>query len=250
MFPKARVVAVAECGTHAVIDAEVGPWPSGEKTLTRPMLDRLDPGWLLTADRNFYSFADWCRAADTGAQLVWRAPTQLRLPVVAVLGDGTYLSVLIDPSVRGGRRAALLAAAKRGEKLDPETARRVRVVEYEVPDRGDPAKRELICLLTTILEPREATAEELASAYHQRWEEETGNDQIKTNLRGPGRILRSRSPELVYAEIWGFLLVHYALTSLIGRAATGAGIDPDRVAFARVLRLVRRTATGTAPFPP
>lgn len=249
-FPKARVVAVAECGTHAVVDAAVGPWSTGEKTLVRPLLGRLAADWLLTADRNFYSFGDWCTAADSGAALCWRAPTQLRLPVVAVLADGTYLSVLIEPRIRAGGRDALIAAARAGDVLDPVRARLVRVVEYDVPDRGDPATAELICLLSTVCDPGAASAAELARAYHSRWEEETGNDQIKTNLRGPGRVLRSRSPDLVYAEIWGFLLTHYALASLIARAATEAGLDPDRISFARVLRLCRRAATGTAAFSP
>jgi hypothetical protein len=126
----------------------------------------------------------------------------------------------------------------------------VRVVEYDVPDRGDRARRELIALITTILDPREASAEELAYAYHQRWEQETSIDQVKTQLRGSGRILRSKSPDLVYAEIYAYLLVHYSISALIGRAATGAGLDPDRVSYARTLRLVRRSATGAAAFPP
>ena len=249
-YPEARVVTLGECRTRAVVDAAVGPWTVGESTLTRPLLSRLDPGWMLTADRNFYGFPDWCTAADTGAALCWRAPTQLRLPMVRALADGTYLSVLIDPNLRGRRREALVADAVAGRELDPSVARLVRVVEYDVPDRGDPAKAELICLPCTVLEPDQASAKELAGAYHARWERETGNDEIKTEVRGPGRILRSESPDLVYGEIWGLLLVHYAVAALIGRAATEAGIDPRRISFARTLRLVRRSATGTAAFPP
>jgi len=104
-------------------------------------------------------------------------------------------------------------------------------------------------VLSTILDPAQARADELAAAYHQRWEEETGNDQLKTHLRGPGRILRSRLPELVHQEIWAWLLVHYPISVLITRAAQAADLDPDRVSFTRALRLIRRTATGTAAFP-
>jgi hypothetical protein len=249
-FPKARVVAVAECGTHAMLDAEIGPFSTGEKTLATPLLNRLGPDWLLTADRNFYSFGAWRTAADTGAALCWRAPGQLGLPMLKPLADGTYLSVVIDSKVRGRLREQLLATAYAGQIPDADLARLVRVVEYDVPDRGNPATRELIRLITTIVDPRQASAAELAHAYHQRWEEETGIDQVKTHLRGSGRVLRSQSPDLVYAEIWGYLLVHYAISALIGRAATGAGLDPDRISYTRTLRLVRRSATGTAAFPP
>ncbi|MCK9898066.1 transposase, partial [Frankia sp. AgB32] len=86
--------------------------------------------------------------------------------------------------------------------------------------------------------------------YNERWEEETSNDQLKTHLRGPGKVPRSRPPDLAVQEMWSWLVVQYALTALIARAAEAAEIDPDRVGFARTPRLVRRSATGTADIPP
>jgi Insertion element 4 transposase N-terminal/Transposase DDE domain len=260
-FPKARVVALAECGTHAFVAAEIDRYSVGEKTLANRLYPRLHADELLTADRNFYSFDAWGLAARSRAALLWRAPTGLALPVVTVLPDGTYLSVLVNPAIRSARRrAALLDTAQQIaqgeldlEALDPQQAHLVRVVEYDVPDRDGNGTGELIVLLTTILAPdpeRGAPADELAAAYHQRWEEETGNDQLKTHLRGPGRVLRSRLPELVIQEIWAWLLVHYALSVLGARAAEAADLDPDRISYTRVLRTARRTATGTAGFPP
>lgn len=169
---------------------------------------------------------------------------------MAVLPDGTYTSVLIDPTIRGARRERIIAAARAGTQLDPDQAHLVRVIEYDVPDRAGNGTGELIVLLTTIVDPALARADELAGTYHDRWEEETANDQLKTHLRGPGRVLRSRLPDLAHQEIWAWLTVHYALAVLIARAAEAADIDPDRISFTRTLRLVRRTATGTAAFPP
>ncbi len=77
---------------------------------------------------------------------------------------------------------------------------------------------------------------------------ETGNDQLKTCLRGPGSVLRSKSPDMVRQEIYGYLLAHHAISTVICRAATEADIDPDRVKFTRTVRIVRR-AIGPA-FPP
>jgi len=244
------VVALAECGTHAFLAAQVGAWSEGEKTLAAGLYPRLRPDELLTADRNFYSFDAWASASRTGAALLWRAPTQLRLPVVAVLADGTYTSAVIRSGIRGVRRERIIAAARAGAELAPEEAYLVRVVEYDVPDRAGNGTGELIVLLTTIVDPAQARADELAAAYHDRREEETANDQLKTHLRGPGRVLRSRLPDLVRQEIWAWLTVHYALTVLIARAAEAADIDPDRISYTRTLRLVRRTATGTADIPP
>jgi hypothetical protein len=265
-FPKARVVALAECGTHAFVAAEVDAYRVGEKTLAARLYPRLRADELLTADRGFYSWAAWDSAAATGAALLWRAPTQLELPVVKVLDDGTFLTVLITPTIRGARRERLLAAARSGADLSDINAvgdafdqrglpviHLARVIEYDVPDRAGNGSGELIVVLSTITElagDNGARADELAVAYQQRWEEETSNDQLKTHLRGPGRVLRSRLPDLVHQEIWAYLIVHHAISDLTARASAAADLDPDRVSFAKALRMIRRTATGTADIPP
>ncbi|MFV2013729.1 MULTISPECIES: IS4 family transposase, partial [unclassified Micromonospora] len=262
-FPKARVVALAECGTHAFVAAEIGAYTEGEKTLARRLYPRLRSDELLTADRGFYSWQAWDTAAATGAALLWRAPTQIDLPVVKVLSDGTYLTVLVKPTVRGGRRERLLAAARAGADLTDIDAvpdafddrglpvvHLARVVEYDIPDRVGDGTGELIALITTIVDPADAHADELAGGYHERWEEETANDQLKTHLRGPGRVLRSRLPDLAHQEIWAYLIVHHAISALTAKASAAADLDPDRISFTKALRLIRRTATGTADIPP
>jgi hypothetical protein len=117
-FPKARVVALAECGAHALGNAEVGAYAVGEKTLAQRLYPRRRGDELLTGDRGFYSWDAWGTAQAIGAALLWRAPTQLELPVLRVLGDGIYLTVLIKPSVRGRRREWLLGAARDGARPD------------------------------------------------------------------------------------------------------------------------------------
>jgi transposase IS4-like protein/DDE family transposase len=253
-FVKARVVALSECGTHAFVAAEVDAYGVGEKTLANRLYPRLQEDEILIADRNFYSFAAWGVAASTGAQLLWRAPTQLGLPVIEVPSDGSYLSLPIDPRISAKRRERLVQAAREGddvnEGLGEDVAHLVRVIEYTVADRVGNGHGELIVLLSTITDRDDARAEELAAAYHQRWEHETANDQLKTHLRGPAKVLRSRLPDLVHQEIWAWLILHHAISALIAAASEAADIDPDRVSFSEVLNLVRRTATGTAAFPP
>jgi hypothetical protein len=218
---------------------------SGEQSLARTLYPRLERGWLLLADRLYYGWADWCAAADSGADLLWRVKGGVGLPFLELLPDGSWRSVLVQASVKGRRREALVQAARRGEDLDPALARHVRVIEYEVADRGEDA---LIALVTTITGWQAAPAPVLAAAYHERWQHETASAQLKTVLRGPGRILRSGSPPLVEQEIWGYLLTAWAISALICDAAAAAWIGPDRVSFTRTVRIVRR-AVGPA-FPP
>ena len=251
---------MAECGTHAFLTAEIDAYRVGERTLAQRLYPRLRTDQLLVADRGFYSYKAWDTAAATGAALLWRAPTQLALPVVRVLPDGTYLSVVMDSAIRGARRERIVADAKAGDDLTdhPDAtdengwplARIVRVVEYTVPDRVGNGTGELIVLVSTVLDPAAAHADELAVAYRERWEQETGHDQLKTHLRGPGKVLRSRLPDLVHQEIYAYLIVHHAICALIAKASAAADLDPDRISFAKTLRLIRRSATGTADIPP
>jgi len=251
-FPKVRVVTIGECGSHAKIAAQMGPVGgkgASEQALARRMFGRLEEGWLLIADRGFYNWPDWQAAAATGAALVWRVQAGVRLPALELLPDGSYISLLAKPTLHDKARNKLIAAARAGEHLDPTQAMRVRVIEYEIGDRDGDGSGELIALITTIADPALASAQELAEAYCQRWEEETGISQLKTHLRGPGAILRSKSPDMIRQEIYGYLLTHYAISALICRAATEADIDPDRVKFRRTVRIIRRRAADPA-FPP
>jgi Insertion element 4 transposase N-terminal len=148
-FPRTRVVTVSECASHAAVDAETGGVAgkgTGEKSLARRIYPRLDEDWLLIADRNFYGWQDWCAAADSGAALLWRVKSDVPLPVLELLPDGSYSSVLISPKAGGSARQALTAAARSGQDLDPGQARPGRVIEYEIPDRGGDS--EMIALVT------------------------------------------------------------------------------------------------------
>ena len=223
-FPQARVVALAECGTHAIFDAATGPCRTSEIEIARDLVGRLKPGMLVLADRGFYGFRLWQQAAATGADLLWRVKTNLKPEHLETLADGSWLAQ-IKPTSGPNRRAT--------------PPLRVRVVDYTIDDgRDNPVAYRL---LTTILDPTEASAEDLAVTYGQRWEIENTFDELKTHQRGPRTVLRSKSPSLVQQEIWGHLCCHYAIRTLMAATAEHAGRDPDRVSFVAALRIARRS---------
>jgi len=121
-FPQVRLVGVAECGTHALVEATLGGCTTGEPTLARDVVDSLGPAMLLIADRGFYSFSLWNQARATGAQLLWRTKSNHVLPVVERLDDGSYLSTLHE----------IVNYKRRPEGIP------VRVVEYTIDDPGRP----------------------------------------------------------------------------------------------------------------
>jgi Insertion element 4 transposase N-terminal/Transposase DDE domain len=235
-FPQARVVALAECGTHAMFAAQVGTYAQSEATLTGSLLDRLEPGMLLLADRGFFSYALWRKAIATGADLLWRVRTDKAGP------RPTHLEDLPDGSWLAHLRRSTPASARREEPM------LVRVIDYTIDDgRDNPTTYRLF---TTVLDPGQAPAVDLAAAYTQRWEIELAFDELKTHQRGPRTVLRSKSPDLVLQEIWGHLCCHYAIRSLMAQAATHAGRDPDRVSFVAALRITRQTIAHPGAFPP
>jgi hypothetical protein len=235
-FPQARVVALAECGTHAVFAARVGTYSQSEATLTGALLDRLEPGMLLLADRGFFSYALWRKAIATGADLLWRVRTDTSAPKpthVEDLPDGSWLAHL---------RGLTPAAERRQEPM------LVRVVDFTVEDaRDNPITYRLF---TTLLDPAQVAALDLAAAYARRWEIELTFDELKTHQRGPRTVLRSKSPDLVLQEIWGHLCCHFAIRSLMAEAANHSGHDPDRVSFVAALRITRQTLAHPGAFPP
>ena len=231
-FPQARVVALAECGTHAMFDAVIGPYTTSENAASAELLGRLEPGMLCLADRGFYGFTAWENARGTGADLLWRVKGNLKLEPAEDLPDGSWLADVYDSVADKQRRRPI----------------RVRVVSYTIEDGRDPTGP--YRLITTLLDHHQAPAAQLAAAYAQRWEIETSIDELKTHQRGPRAVLRSQSPKLVTQEIWGHLCCHYAIRTLMMDAADHAGRDPDRVSFVAALRISRRSIAQQGAFPP
>jgi hypothetical protein len=233
-FPQIRVVGLAECGTHAIVDAAIGRYSDAEATLAPKLFSSLQEGMLVLADRGFVSYSLWHKAASSGAELLWRMKQNMVFPVDERLEDGSFLSRLYpNPKARRGERTAIT----------------VRVLDYALdpaPSTGDTTYR----LATTILDDKAAPAEELAALYPERWEFETALDVLKTHQRNPKVVLRSKMPAGVRQEAYGYLCVHYAIRWLMHSVAKGARADPDRVSFTRALRVARRTTVSHPDFSP
>jgi hypothetical protein len=228
-YPQIRMVGLVECGTHVVFDAAIGPLRTGEHALAQDVFASLRPGMLLLADRGFYSVDLWCKAAATGADLLWRVRKDIVLPMIEQLPDGSYLSEIFDQRDIHHTRNGV----------------RVRAVEYTIAGHDGVYR-----LITTILDPTKAPADQLAALYAQRWEFESTLDEIKTHLGGSHLVLRSQHPDGAEQELYGFLLVHHAIRSLMHQAASEGDHDPDRISFTRTLRVARRQVTDQAAFSP
>jgi len=112
------------------------------------------------------------------------------------------------------------------------------VIEYTLEGVED--AESIYRLVTTIMDPKRAPAQDLAGLYHERWEIETAFDELKTHLRGSQIVLRSKKPDLVRQEFYGLLMAHFAIRGLMHEAALKADEDPDNLSFVHAVRVIRR----------
>ena len=236
-FPQVRVLGLAECGSHAIIDAAIGAYRQGEQTLMESVLRSLLPGMLLLADRGFFSYTLWDKARATGADLLWRIKSNAVLPVEKRYSDGFFAS-----HVYPGTKA-------RRNKIDGIA---VRVVEYTLqPGDTDPdAPERTYRLMTTITDPNEAPASELAADLHtalgnrdrlRRTEDPSAQPRAGTAIENARR-----------SDPGGLRLPLRTLRHSMADAFGGnrLGHDPERLSFAKSLRAARRTTASHPGFSP
>lgn len=222
-FPKARVVSLCELGTRVLWRSVIGTYHESELKLTLKLLDFLTPAMLLLADRHFGVAPIIYRLLDKRIAFLIRCKKGQIFEVEKVLSDGSYLSTIyLGKNDRRMRRCG----------------KTIRVIRYTHRDPNRPGCGEVHVLLTSLLDAEEHPAVELIELYHVRWEEEIAFSEWKVYL-GEGKMLRSQSPAMIRQEIWGKLLSHYVLRTLIFRGAEVAEVEPIRISFTGALDVLK-----------
>lgn len=248
--PKLRLVGLLQAGTMRWKAAALGGYHDAETALADQLAGALGPGQLCLADRYFFSMDRWLRLSGTGAHLLWRVKNAARsVPFahVKTLKDGSEL-VLV-------RESRTMLCTRRKAAGDPALSRLpatlARLVCFTVVTRtrSGRTKSTAVRVLTTLLDPAQFPAREIAACYACRWQVETAFLHLKKTVRGTGRTLRGRSPVLARQEAWALLLVHNMTAALAARAAAAAGTSLAAVSFTAVLALVRDHLAADARCP-
>jgi Transposase DDE domain/Insertion element 4 transposase N-terminal len=222
-FPQVRLVLLVECGTHLICDVELSGCRQGETTSARELLARqLAADMLLLWDCGFHSSQLIFLARACQAHVLGRLKSNVLTKPIKRLSDGSYLtSIYEDQDHQCGERML------------------VRVISYTFTDPRIPGARETTHrLVTTLLDPEQYPAIELAALFHERWHVELVIDEVKTSLRLSARTLRSLTPEGVLQELYGLLLAHVAVRTLMLQAATEAGVAPTQLSFTGTVRIL------------
>lgn len=233
-YPQVKAVILVECGTRMPLGCSWGGGDSYEPALFEPLQQALAKNMLFLTDRAYYSFERWQACAAQAGALLWRAKNNMVLPPLRCFDDGSYLA-----EVRPSNKLIRKGKCRADEKAV------VRVIEYK-PRFADGTEGDMVRLFTTLSDPEYAPAEELAQLYSERWQVETGFDELKTHLRGPERVLRSQVPELVEQELYGFLLAYAVVRTTMAEAARRQKCGPNELSFVHAVRVIRRRIS----FPP
>lgn len=223
-LPHLQSVYLAECGTHAIVDAGFWPCHTCERLGGLRVLRSVTNAMLVMWDRGLHDFGMFLEVRQRSAQALGRLPAHVKPQVVERLAADSLLAYLSpsDPARR-----------KRGAHLV------VRLVEYTLTDPVLPGDGEVHRLVTTLLDPTVAPAVALVWAYHARWEIAILIDETDTHQRLSDRPLRSRKPIGVIQELYGLLIAHDAIRFLMHEAAVQHELDPDRLSFVHALQVIQ-----------
>ncbi len=191
------------------------PSRCGEVPAALRLLRSVGPGMLLLWDRNFHSFEMVRATLARQAHFLGRTKVNIVLKPTELLQDGSFLARIYRDGIT------------------------LRVIEYALDTPAGPGQ-DTYRLVTSLLDERAFPAEQLAAVYHERWEIETTLDEVKVHQWAHPRPLRSQHPREVVQEVYGLLLAHLAIRTLMYQAALQQGTDPDRLSFTGALRVLRR----------
>ena len=230
-FAIARIGAIISLSCGAILDLGTCRYAGkgqGEVSLLRRLWDVLRPGDVLLGDRPMSGWVGMHLLKERGVDTVSRLSAHRRADLLkgTRLGKDDHLMVWKKPtSMRSVDRVTYNALP------DSITVReaRFRVVQPGFRTRS-------VVVVTTLLDPAQASKQGLAGLYRARWNDEPDLRSIKVTLRMG--MLRCRSPELVRKESWAHVLAYKLIRTVMAQAAAREGIAPRSISFKATLQVL------------
>src|SRR5262245_8966186 len=224
-FPIARLGALTSLACGAVVPLGLCRYAGkeqGEVSLLRRLWDVLRPGDVVLADRLTANWATIALLSRRGVALVSRLNKAHRK---ADFRRGRRLGAE-DHIVRWDKPTSIRSLDRQTYRELPDSIT-VREARVRVSQPGFRTKS--IVVVTTLLDPQQATKEELASLYRERWNAEIDLLCIKAAMQM--RELRCQTPELVHKEVWAHILAYNLIRTVMAQAAARHDIPPRSISF-------------------
>ena len=230
-FAIARIGALISLSCGAILNLGVCRYAGkgqGEVSLLRRLWDVLRSGDVLVGDRLMSGWVGMHLLKERGVDTVSRLSAHRRADFRkgVRLGKDDHLVVWRKPtSIRSVDRRTYNALP------DAITVRecRIRVAQPGFRTRS-------VIVVTTLLDPTQASREELASLYRARWNNELDLRSIKVTLQMS--LLRGQTPEMVRKEIWAHVLGYNLIRTVMAQAAAGEGVPPRSISFKAAVQVL------------
>jgi len=226
-FPLGRITFIVLTGANCVWDYRFANYRTSEDTQLHQMWERLPIGSICVFDRNFSSFYNLAKLLQRGIDSVSRLHHQ-RDPNKLIsqgtpIGEDQWI-VELD-----------LTPHRRRKYKDPSLPQHlcVRLIRLEFLRKGKP---KLIWLVTTLLDARCHSRQEIGELYRSRWEVETRIGELKTTLKM--NVLRSKGAQSVHHDVAATVLAYNLLRTVIHQAARQDHAPADRISFASAIKMV------------
>lgn len=230
-FPIARIVTVISYITGAVMDIAIGPYAgegSSELALLRQIMHIFKPGDIAMGDKYYPTFFLMAELKSLGIDgifpLHYARNSDFRRG--ERLGSKEHIVHWVKP-----KKPIWMEQ----EKYDgfPENIE-IREVSIQSNRKGFRTKSRII--ITTFLDPKYATKENLAALYEHRWCIEVDLRTIKDVMHMD--VLRGKTPEMVQKEIWAHLLAYNLIRKIMSQAAVIHDKKPRELSFKLTLQLI------------
>ena len=224
-FPITRLGAITSLACGAIINLGFCRYAGkgqGEVSLLRRLWGVLRPGDVLLADRLTANWATIHMLQGRGVELVSRLNKAHRR---ADFRRGRRLGPE-DHVVRWAKPTSIRSLDRAAYRALPES---ITVREARVRVRQPGFRTKSIVVVTTLLDPKQTTREDLATLYRARWNAELDLRSIKSTIQM--RELRCKTPELVRKEVWAHALAYNLIRTVMAQAAARHGIAPRSVSF-------------------
>jgi len=224
-FPIARIGAVISLACGAVVNlgfCQYAGKGQGEVSLLRRLWDVLRPGDVLLGDRLMANWASIVLLGERGVDMVSRLNKAHRR---ADFRRGRRLGT-DDHLVRWAKPTSIRSLDREAYHALPEF---ITVRETRIPVVQPGFRTREIVVVTTLLDPKQTTKEDLATLYRARWNNELDLRSIKSTMQM--RELRCKTPELVHKEVWTHILAYNLIRTVMAQAAARHGVLPRTISF-------------------
>lgn len=236
-FPLIRLLGVFSLATGVLLDYGKGNKHQHELRLLWNLLDQFKPGDLVVADRGFCGYVLMALLLRLGVASLFRL--HQRRP--ADLRKGQRL----------GKSDRLFTWPKPLEKprwlpqswwKEIPAQLTVRVIRFNLSSPG--YRPRSVTLVTTLLDPNQYPAQDIAQLYVRRWKIELWFRDIKTSMGM--EVLRCKSPRMLHKELEMFFIAYNLIRCLMVQAGATNQAELDRMSFKGTVDSVRQFSLAIA----